>query len=385
MNTRSSGVRLLSALQCCRCSVSPLRKDARCFSISTARNLPRISKSSISLPQTTKLKTVVTSSPPPPPPEPVSASNEHQTTPKPQKPSYFSDIYYDKDRQLKTRILKEQSEYLASTEEFFRTSPRFLYSAALLKDHPYNEHTPEVVLLGASNVGKSSFLNALVGKLGTARVGPRPGKTTLMNAYGVGPDPNIAKTKVSKGTPLPRHKLIVMDTPGYGFKSQSTWGEAIFNYLGSRKALCGAIVLLSSEKKLLAADKRIMRMLAETNTRTLMVLTKVDKAPNNWNTQGIDLVRSVHEELRKLERQSGTQWTEGSGWISDVYLTAAGMGGVPGRLGNGGGMGGVRSAILEMADIELDVAKTQNEAAESLENKSYDGRIVSFDDIQWKS
>ncbi|CEJ94625.1 hypothetical protein VHEMI10144 [[Torrubiella] hemipterigena] len=330
--------------------------------------------------------------PAPPPPQPSSPPTPSSPSPSPspssspeetlKSPSLYSDIFYDASHHLHATPSSQTIDSLAPIETFFRKNPRFLYSAAALKDHPYNPLTPEVVLLGASNVGKSSFLNALVSRSGTARVGPRPGKTTLMNAYGVGPAPITPKKDLTPGTHKPTHPLIVMDTPGYGFKSKATWGKSIVEYLASRKALRGAIVLLSSEKKLLDTDRWILKTLADTNTRTLAVLTKVDKAKGRWSVVGSDMARALQEELRALEVQSDYEWSEGSGWVPDVYLTAAGMRGASNTLGNGGGMGGVRAAILEMAGIDLGVKRAKT--PEEPQNKSYEGKIVSFDDLQWK-
>ena len=55
---------------------------------------------------------------------------------------------------------------------------------------------------------------------------------------------------------------------------------------------------------------------------------------------------------------------------------------VSGKLGNGGGLGGVRMAILEMAGYQMGSKQVVDTKPE---NVSYDGEIVSFDDIQWKS
>lgn len=270
----------------------------------------------------------------------------------------------------------------SSAASFFNKRSRLLYSAPTLKDHPYNIHVPEILLLGASNVGKSTFLNALVGVPNTARVGPRPGKTTLMNAYGTGPNPNIAKNLISPGTPSPKHSLIVMDTPGYGFKSQTTWGDAIVKYMTSRKALKGAVLLLSSEKKrILKEDRMVLEKLAETNTRTLAVLTKADKTGYDWMTHCASLAAAMQEEFQAVQKSVNPDWSQGSGWVSDVFVTAAGM---KGARGNAAGLGGVRSAVLDMAGIHLE-EQADPEAKPASENKAYSGKIVSFDDIQWKS
>ncbi|KAL2202517.1 P-loop containing nucleoside triphosphate hydrolase protein, partial [Sarocladium strictum] len=141
----------------------------------------------------------------------------------------------------------------------------FLYSAAELRQHPVNDHAvPEILVMGASNVGKSSLLNSLFGRRDMARASKEPGKTTLMNAYGV-------------GKPAPKHGLILMDTPGYGFGSRNEWGQNIMTYIEKRKALRGALVLISAEKKLNDEDRWLLRQLASASTRITVVLTRADK------------------------------------------------------------------------------------------------------------
>ncbi|TFB07054.1 putative GTP-binding protein EngB [Trichoderma ghanense] len=263
---------------------------------------------------------------------------------------------------------------------FFTTGFQFLYSAESLKHHPKNLHVPEIIILGASNVGKSSFLNALVNKPDAARVSARPGKTTLMNAFAVGPPPNIPKGTLKAGDKMPRYSLVLVDTPGYGFRSQASWGDSVWKYIKARKMLRGAVVLLSSEKRLMEQDRWILRTLAEANTRTMVVLTKADKGGGSWTQRCGDMATLLRDELKKISRSVGNGWGEGSGWNPDIHVTAAGMDHVP-RLGSGGGVGGVRMSILEMAGFDLQ----EKEVKKKDETVTYGGPVVSFDDIKWKT
>lgn len=199
-----------------------------------------------------------------------------------------------------------------------------------------------------------------------------------MNAYGIGPLPKIPRELVPKGMPPPRHSLIVVDTPGYGFRSQASWGDAIMKYLQARRMLRGAVVLISSEKRLLPEDKWMLRTLAEANTRTVVVLTKADKTRNGWAEKCGLLAETVQQELDRLNAQFGGKWRDSEGAASQIYITAAGMAG-PGQLKNGGGMGGIRTAILEMAGFTL-----QESVTKKADTVTYTGPIVSFDDIEWK-
>ncbi|KAG5974445.1 hypothetical protein E4U58_003061 [Claviceps cyperi] len=273
---------------------------------------------------------------------------------------------------------------LSAIETFFiskKTPYKFLYSAAHARQHRLNTYTPEIILLGASNAGKSTFLNAILGSASAARVSRRPGLTTLMNVYGVGPPPTTInhQPSVSKDIDPPQHSLILVDTPGYGFRSQPNWGESVIQYLDQRTMLRGAVLLLSSEKKLLPHDKWMLRTLAKANTRTLVVLTKADKSEAGWTEKCVEMADDIQTELAGLNREVGGRWRDDNDVAATarVLITAAGMN-LPHRLRNGAGIGGVRSAILDMAGFSM-----ASKVTKKAETATYGGPIVSFEDIGW--
>ncbi|KAM0415831.1 hypothetical protein ACHAPT_013191 [Fusarium lateritium] len=274
--------------------------------------------------------------------------------------------------------LEQEKPSRVAAEKFFEHQCQLLYSAESYIHHTENNHIPEIVVLGASNAGKSSFLNALIGGVEMAKVSHRPGKTTTMNAYGVGPRPKIAPELIRKGDAPPKHSLILMDTPGYGFKSQADWGQTIIKYLSARKMLRGAVVLIPADKKLQDIDRWILKTLSRTNTRTLVVITKADKCGEGWMDACLSLSLDIENELQKLEAKAPDTWRDGSDRTLSVYATAAKMD-TPRRLGNGAGLGGVRLAMLELAGFS-----SQERIEKQPETKAYTGPIVSFDDIVWK-
>ena len=122
---------------------------------------------------------------------------------------------------------------------------------------------PEVAFVGRSNVGKSSLLNALVGKKGLARVSATPGKTTLVNVFR-----------------LPTFYLV--DLPGYGFARASKSARAGFRelldgYLQDRETIAGVVWLLDIRRDLSAEDLVIRDLLVASGHPVLAVLTKIDK------------------------------------------------------------------------------------------------------------
>jgi len=122
---------------------------------------------------------------------------------------------------------------------------------------------PEVALIGRSNVGKSSLLNALTGRRSLARVSGTPGKTTLLNAFR-----------------LPAFYLI--DLPGYGFAragkaARAGYRRLVERYLLERPMLAGVVWLLDVRHDPTADDHAIQELLVRSGRPVLVALTKGDK------------------------------------------------------------------------------------------------------------
>lgn len=292
----------------------------------------------------------------------------------------LSSICFRPDSQTPAPVTKEDRPSLNAADKFFRQRYAFLYSASELKNHPINLIIPEIVILGRSNVGKSTFINALLGRSDAAKVSKKAGHTSTMNVFGIGSPEFINKDFLEKGMRPPRHGLRLLDTPGYGFRSHMDWGDTIIKYLNKRKSLRGAVLLYNRPGDAHDADRNVLKALAEANCKTLIVLTKADTLGPSWAEKLSQSVESIRPELRKLSATQENGWKEGTGWIPDVYAISAGMRSSPKGLGTGGGIPGVRRAIMDMAGYNL-----QDKIEVKPENIAYDGDVVSFDDIKWKS
>lgn len=130
---------------------------------------------------------------------------------------------------------------------------------------------PEIAFLGRSNVGKSSLLNALVGRRALARVSAAPGKTQLLNVYR-----------------LPRFYLL--DLPGYGYARASKTARAGFRSLlegvmARRASLSGVVWLLDIRHPPSEQDHGIQDLLMKSGRPVLAVLTKADKLTRGERTR----------------------------------------------------------------------------------------------------
>ncbi|HEX5970924.1 MAG TPA: ribosome biogenesis GTP-binding protein YihA/YsxC [Gemmatimonadaceae bacterium] len=128
---------------------------------------------------------------------------------------------------------------------------------------PQNE-LPEVAFAGRSNVGKSSLLNRLVRRKAFARVSNTPGRTREINFFKV------------------NDQFVLADLPGYGYariskERKAEWRPLIEGYLRRSAALRGVVQLLDVRHDPTEDDRQMLDFLAELETPTVVVLTKIDK------------------------------------------------------------------------------------------------------------
>ena len=144
-------------------------------------------------------------------------------------------------------------------------SAEFVTSAAGNDDFP-KERLPEVALVGRSNVGKSSLLNALM-RQSLARTSAAAGKTRLANFY-----------RVKRGTAA---ALFLVDLPGYGYARGGDTSAREFNRLAesyfSRPGQRGVILLVDSRHPGLESDVEAWRWLESQPWPRAVIGTKVDK------------------------------------------------------------------------------------------------------------
>jgi len=150
---------------------------------------------------------------------------------------------------------------------------RFVISAAQPSEFP-PPSLPEIAVVGRSNVGKSSLINALVGQPGLARTSRTPGRTRLVNWFAI----------ASPGSAGERFFLV--DLPGYGYAevSQSTrdsWRPLIESYLAERQSLAGVLLLIDIRRGAQDEELDFLPWLAERTMPVVVALTKADKLAKN--------------------------------------------------------------------------------------------------------
>lgn len=138
-----------------------------------------------------------------------------------------------------------------------------LISAVKEAQYPETELT-EVALSGRSNVGKSSFINSMIGRKNMARTSQQPGKTQTLNFFNID------------------DQLIFVDVPGYGYakvsKSQrEKFGQMIEEYLTTRENLHLVIQLVDLRHNPTEDDVLMYNYLKHFDIPVLVICTKEDK------------------------------------------------------------------------------------------------------------
>ena len=157
---------------------------------------------------------------------------------------------------------------LSPGERLFRLEPRFLWAAKTMADLP-PMGAPEICFAGRSNVGKSSLVNALVGRKGLARASSEPGRTRELIFFTLAGKDEVERVRI-------------VDLPGYGHAVASKteiarWNIATKDFLRGRATLKRAFVLIDSRHGVKPNDLEVLSMLDSAALSYQIVLTKVDK------------------------------------------------------------------------------------------------------------
>ncbi len=160
----------------------------------------------------------------------------------------------------------------------------FIKSSPDLVNAPQGGY-PEVLLVGRSNVGKSSLINALCHKKALAFTSSKPGHTRLLNYYEVD------------------HQLYLVDAPGYGyakggFNLDKLFQEMMDDYFSHVTRLKRVLVLLDSRRELNEDDVDIINYLYSKDIECTLIFTKLDKINQS---EKYHLLKSLEEMGIKKE------------------------------------------------------------------------------------
>lgn len=155
-----------------------------------------------------------------------------------------------------------------------KLAARFVISAAAAAEFPPAKG-PELAIVGRSNVGKSSLINAIVGQT-IARTSRTPGRTRLVNWFEVDPP------KGSRDDAAPRAPFYLVDFPGYGYADvpramRDSWRPLIEAYLTKRDALAAAVLLVDIRRAIGEDELDFAAWLRQRDVALVVALTKADK------------------------------------------------------------------------------------------------------------
>jgi GTP-binding protein len=139
----------------------------------------------------------------------------------------------------------------------------------------------EVAVAGRSNAGKSSAINVIVNRRQFARTSKTPGRTRLINFFGLG-----------EGRRL-------VDLPGYGFArvpdaTRAHWARLLESYFGSRRSLTGLLLIVDVRRSLTDYDRQMMAFAEAADLPIHILLTKADKLSRG---QAATALLEVRKEL----------------------------------------------------------------------------------------
>ncbi len=151
--------------------------------------------------------------------------------------------------------------------------------ATRISQYPTDE-LPEFLLVGRSNVGKSSFINTLLNKRSLARTSSKPGKTQTLNFY------------------LANNAFYLVDVPGYGYASfnqeqQKKMGMMIEKYLEERDVLKRVFMLVDFRIKPTDDDIMMYQFLKYYDIPVTIIVNKADKVGGSKHDKNLRVIKET--------------------------------------------------------------------------------------------
>jgi GTP-binding protein len=172
----------------------------------------------------------------------------------------------------------------------------------------------EVAFVGRSNAGKSSAINTLANHTRLAYTSKTPGRTQHLNYFDLGDN------------------CFLVDLPGYGYAKvppdiKAHWENLLSEYLQTRAALCGLVVIMDARHPLTELDEQMLTWFAQTGKPVHVLLTKSDKLSRQQATVTLNHVKTeltqrfpfCSVQLFSSLKKSGTEQAEAviAGWFNN--------------------------------------------------------------------
>src|SRR5690625_396658 len=140
-------------------------------------------------------------------------------------------------------------------------------SAVSKKQYP-KSNIPEIALAGRSKIGKSSFINRIIGRKNLVRTSSQPGKTRTLNFYSI------------------NDSFYFVDVPGYGYakvskQERGKWGQMMEEYFETREQLRLVVLIVDIRHQPTRDDLQMYEYMSYLEIPMLIIATKLDKISQN--------------------------------------------------------------------------------------------------------